>query len=306
MRIAISLNICVNRCAEEDMIPLLAKAGFDGLDFNFCDLSGRVDWNDGLAVARLLDPWQRAAQAAGMAWVQAHGPMFNLFGQSPEDQFLRSLCVPAIRASGRLGVPWMVLHPNIVAGPFDKAHRRAVLDGNVAFFRSLLPECEKAQVGIAIENLFDSAGRHANRNCPRFYGAVPEELCELVDALDHPLIGACWDTGHARLMGLEPAQCLPILGRRLKALHVQENDGRDDDHMLPFSNGPKGVDWAGVCAGLRAAGYQGALTYEVHNAFLAVPTPLLESSLRHAAEIGRYLVRQVETESVVSDARRAG
>lgn len=293
MRIAISLNICVKRCAEEQMIPRLARAGFDGLDFNFCDMTKRIDWMDERAVAELLRPWQRAAETAKMTWVQSHGPMFKMFGQTPQDQQVRALCVPAIRASGLLGVPWMVLHPDVFAGPFDKVHYRAILEANVVFFRSLLPECEKAKVGIAIENIFDGAGKHGERNCPRFYGAVPEELCELIDELDHPLIGACWDSGHARLMGLDPAQCLPILGHRLKALHVQENDGRDDDHMLPFVNGRNGVDWAAFTEGLRAAGYQGALTYENHNAYAAVPDALFDAALRYGAQIAEYLVGQV-------------
>ena len=257
-----SLNICVNRCAEEQMIPRLAAAGFDGLDFNFCDLMDRIDWTDARAVDDLLHPWQRAAEQGNMSWVQAHGPMFNMFGRSTKDLRARELCSAAIRVCGLLGVPWMVLHPDVFAGPFDKSHHQALLDGNALFFRSLLPQCEKANVGIAIENIFDAAGKHGSRNWPRFFGAVPEELCELIDELDHPLIGACWDTGHARIMGLDPAVCLPILGPRLKALHVQENDGRDDDHMLPFVNGQQGVNWDHFTSGLRDARYQGALTYE--------------------------------------------
>jgi sugar phosphate isomerase/epimerase len=289
MRIAMSLNICVNRFDEAQMIGRLAAAGFDGLDFNFCDLLTRIDWRERREVDRLLRPWQRAADVAGMKWVQAHGPMFYMFGHGERDEFAKSLCVPCIRACEQLGVPWLVLHPDVFPGPFDKAHRQAVRDGNIAFFRSLLPECEKANVGIAIENIFDKAGRHGERNCPRFYAAIPEEQCELIDALNHPLIGACWDTGHARLMGLEPQTCLPILGRRLKALHIQENDGKDDDHMLPFVNGGQGVKWDGFTEALTQAGYQGAFTYEVHNAFNAVPDAFFDHTLRYAVQTAKYI-----------------
>ncbi len=298
MRIAMSLNITVNRCPEEHMIPRLAAAGFDALDFNFCDMLKRIDWFDAKAVAILLAPWQRAAEAAKMKWVQAHGPMFNMFSSSPDEARARALCVPAIRACGMLGVPWMVLHPDVFPGPFDRAHRQAILDRNVEFFRTLLPECEKAKVGIAIENIMDSFAPWAGRNTIRFFGGVPEEQCAMVDALNHPLIGACWDTGHARIMKLDPRICLPALGARLKALHVQENDGKDDDHMLPFVNGRGGVDWAGFAAGLRAAGYQGAMTYEVHSAFAAVPDALMDAALSYSAQIAKYLVKQVEDHEV--------
>jgi sugar phosphate isomerase/epimerase len=287
-----SLNLCVNRCAEEQMIPRLAAAGFDGLDFNFCDLLTRIDWRDQRAADQFVGTLKRAAEKSAMPWVQAHGPMFYMFGKGEKDEFARSLCVPCIRACGQLGVPWMVLHPDVFPGPYDKAHHEAIRQGNIDFFRSLLPECEKAKVGIAIENIFDKAGRHGERNCPRFYAAVPEEQCELIDALDHPLIGACWDTGHARLMGLEPSATIPILGHRLKALHIQENDGKDDDHMLPFVNGNHGVRWAGFGQALVKAGYKGAFTYEVHNAFNAVPEGFYDTALRYAVNIAKFIVNQ--------------
>lgn len=293
MKIAMSLNICVKRCPEEQMIPRLAAAGFNGLDFNFCDLLDRIDWTDASTVDRLIAPWQRAASEAGMTWVQGHGPMFNLFSTSAAEERAKNLCVPAIRAAGKLGVPWMVIHPDVFAGPFDTAHRRAILKGNADFFRSLLNECEKNRVGIAIENIFDAAGRHGGRNCPRFFGAVPEELCELIDEINHPLIGACWDTGHARMMGHDSRTCLPALGKRLKVLHVQENDGRNDDHMFPFVNGRDGVNWQATIDGLRAIDYRGAFTYETHNALAAVPDELLDAALGYGARVAAYFVRQI-------------
>ena len=292
MRIAMSLNLCVNRFSEEKMIPRLAAAGFDALDFDFCDMVTRIDWRDPKAVEQLLRPWQRAADTAKMTWTQAHGPMFYMFGKGEKDELARVLCPAAIRACGQLGVPWMVLHPDVFPGPFDKAHRQAIREGNIAFFSSLLPECEKNKVGIAIENIFDKAGRHGDRNCPRFYAAVPDELCHLVDTLDHPLIGACWDTGHARLMGLDSPVCIPILGHRLKALHIQENDGLNDDHMLPYVNGNAGVNWTGFGQALTRAGYQGSFTYEVHNAFNAIPDAFYDTALRYAADLAKFIVKQ--------------
>jgi len=294
LRIATSLNICTGRFPETDLMPRLAAAGFDGLDFNFLDLLDRLDWHNKNASARWVDELDAAARAAGLVWVQGHGPMFNMFGNTPKDDKRRALCVPAIRACGRLKVPWMVLHPDVFAGAFDAAHRRALRDRNVAFFRELLPECEKHNVGLALENIFDAAGRHDGRNAQRYYGSVPDELCELIDALNHPLVGACWDTGHARIMGLDQRAALAALGPRLKALHIQENDGANDDHLLPFQNGVNGVDWKAVTAGLREAKYQGAFTYEVHSAFRAVPDALFDHTLRYSAEVARCLVARIQ------------
>lgn len=298
MLIATSLNIALKRWPEPQAMPRIAAAGYEGVDFNFADMCDRLDWFDDRAVGAWLEQFEQAAVATGLAFVQGHGPMMNLFGDTPKDIKRRSLCVPAIRAYGRLKVPWMVLHPDVFAGPFDASHRRAILERNVEFFRSLLPVCEKHRVGIAIENLFDSVGRDDGRNCPRFFASVPEELCELVDALNHPLIGVCWDTGHARVMRLDQRAAIRALGPRLKVLHVQDNDGRNDQHLLPFCAGREGVDWDAVTAGLREAGYRGALSLEVHNAFNGIPEPLFESTLQRAAEIARYLVARIEERGV--------
>ena len=112
--------------------------------------------------------------------------------------------------------------------------------------------------------------------------------------------------GHARLMGLEPQSWLPVLGRRLKALHIQENDGKGDDHMLPFVNGGDGVKWVGFAEALAHSGYQGAFTYEVHNAFNAVPDAFFDTALRYAAEIAKFIITPADGAAVggaVADAR---
>ena len=293
MRIATSLNVCTGRCCETAIMPRLAAAGYEGLDFNFIDMVDRLDWLDEAKAGRWLDELDNAARAARLVWVQGHGPMFSMFADTPKDGRHRTLCVPAIRACARLKVPWMVLHPDVFAGAFDTAHRKALRDRNAEFFRTLLPECEKRHVGLALENIFDEAGRHDGRNARRYYGSAPDELCELIDALNHPLVGACWDTGHARIMGLDQRAALAALGSRLKVVHIQENDGGNDDHMLPFHNGPGGVDWSAVTDGLRAAGFQGAFTYEVHNAFRALPEALFDHALRYSVEVARYLTARI-------------
>ena len=62
--------------------------------------------------------------------------------------------------------------------------------------------------------------------------------------------------------------------------------------MVPFANGPQGVDWQGVRDGLRAAGYGGAFTYEAHNGFRALPEVLFDDMLHWSAKVARYLASE--------------
>lgn len=285
MNIAMSLNVANDRMPAADLIPRLATAGFEALDFNFSDQWNRLPDRSERAVGAWLDALAQAAQAANLPWAQAHGPFFNLFDKTPQNQAQQDFCPAAIAACGRLGVPWMVLHPGTLDGPWDRAHRRAVLQGNADFFRSLLPHCERAGVGLAVENI------HADKPaCPRRFGSMPEDLLDLMDALAHPLVGLCWDTGHARIMKLDQRRAVASLGSHLKAIHVQDNDGNGDDHLLPLACGKAGVNWSDVVAGLREAGYGGAFAYEVHSAFQAVPDELLDDALRHGVRIARTLL----------------
>lgn len=294
MLIANSMNICIDRFPEVDLLPRMAAAGYTGVDFNFWDLIRRLNWHDPAEA----DPWlaelARAAADAGLAWVQAHGPVFSLFQESDDDRFQRDLAVSALRACGRLGVPWMVMHPSTLRiPPEDIQQRRQLIEVNVDYFRSLLPTCEQYGVGIAIENI--TGKRAESPGVVRTPGSTAEELCAMIDALDHPLVGACWDTGHAQLTGLDQRANLAALGSRLKVVHLHENDGLRDLHLLPFTFQDAASRWHEVMAGLREAGYTGDLTLEVAASFRAVPDALYDDLLHYSVRICRQLVELFET-----------
>lgn len=293
LQIAISLNIFTGRSPGEQGIAPVAAAGFEALDFNFYDLLNLVDWSDQHAADALVSRYREAAITVNLPWAQSHGPMFHMFGKDPESQKRINCCPAAIRASGQLGVPWMVLHPDGFPGAFDRDHRKRVREANIAFFRKLLPTCEKHNVGLALENIFDASARSRGTGS-RHYAAVPDELCELIDELNHPLIGACWDTGHAQLMGLDQRSAIASLGGRLKAVHIQDNNGLDDDHAMPFTTGPRGVDWQAVADGLRLADYRGALSCELHNCFRRLPQSVFDGALTQAAQIARHIVSLID------------
>lgn len=277
MLLVTSLNVLYDYTPEIDRaVSRLAAAGFDGIDFNGCDMM--KPWRGPVGddcLAQLV----AAGERHGLRFTQAHGPMFDYWGAQAADDLADTY--RCLEWCGRLGVPWMVMHPGTIAGGYGPEHRQHTLEANLAFFRQFVPAMEKHGVGIAIENLAD--GFRAGR----MYGAVPSELIELCDALDHELFGLCWDTGHALLQGLPQAEAIGSLGSRLKVLHVQDNDGKADHHLLPYHGK---IDWNSVVAGLKAADYQGNWTYEVHNAVRILPDELRDASLSLAVAIGRHFI----------------
>ncbi len=64
-------------------------------------------------------------------------------------------------------------------------------------------------------------------------GAVPEDIADVVRAVESSTVGVCVDVGHALLTGVPLRTFGDVLGNLVKAVHVHDNDGFSDSHMLP-------------------------------------------------------------------------
>ena len=80
-----------------------------------------------------------------------------------------------------------------------------------------------------------------------------EEELEGVD------IGVCFDYGHAHLMG-DLGDAVETLAGHLWTTHVHDNNGRRDEHLLPFAGT---IDWDAAMMETQKVGYDGALMFEV-------------------------------------------
>ncbi len=292
MELATSLNVFEDPSVSvEAAIRRCVAVGFRALDFNNCDYKEALLKQSWAEEEAWVQGIREAADQAGAHFVQMHGPMFNKLGQGEQFEALVEISKRSLRAGAILGAKWDVFEPDVAGGPFDAVHYRDLRDRNAAFVRRLLPVAEETGVGIAVEIVADAFA--ASRGSRRSYGAVPEELIELVDYLDHPLVGVCWDTGHAQIQGLDQERALGALGKRLKAMHVQDNDGRSDQHLLP-DHGK--VDWPAVMRGLVAAGFPGPFTYEIHNAIVPLPDALRDDALALAYRVGLSLLELARSE----------
>lgn len=48
-------------------------------------------------------------------------------------------------------------------------------------------------------------------------------------------------------------------GGRIKALHIHDNDGEDDEHLAPFTGS---INWPAFCECMRNIGYSGDFSFE--------------------------------------------
>jgi sugar phosphate isomerase/epimerase len=87
------------------------------------------------------------------------------------------------------------------------------------------------------------------------------EVRALIDAVDHPALGANLDIGHAICAGEDPLESIKLLAGRIWNVHLEDIKGRKHYHLVP---GDGDVDFAAVIAGLTAAGYDRFGTVELY------------------------------------------
>jgi L-ribulose-5-phosphate 3-epimerase len=285
MNVSTSLNVFyAPDVSVPDSVRRCAEAGFVSLDMNYWDHQKQMLQSS----PQEEEAWAREIRASadvhGVRFTQMHGPVHgSSFTNLAHDMTMESfekLLARSLRSAAILGVPWVVLHPTNVTREEGETFQDA-LEYNVGFYQKVIPLLEQLGVGIALENMI---GRRGARTT---HFALPEELNELIDTLNHPLVGACWDTGHGHITLLDQAASISTLGARLKATHIQDNDGANDQHLLPYQGT---IPWNEVVQTLERIGYTGDFTYETHNSIRTLPDGIRDAGLKYALDLGNYVI----------------
>jgi sugar phosphate isomerase/epimerase len=71
----------------------------------------------------------------------------------------------------------------------------------------------------------------------------------------------CFDTGHAHMTG-GVQSAFRSLRKRIAAIHVHDNHGDEDEHLLPFEGE---IDWAQTMGDLRSADVQFPILFELNS-----------------------------------------
>ena len=91
-----------------------------------------------------------------------------------------------------------------------------------------------------------------------YYPNSGSDIKEFVKFVDHPLFHACWDTGHANCEGNQYDD-ITAIGSDLFALHINDNRGYGDEHILPYLGT---VNMDEIVNALLDIGYKGYFTFE--------------------------------------------
>ena len=237
--------------STKECIRLIHDAGFRYIDIG---LGGRFfteeNWRD------IVKDLREYAEGLDMKFVQAHSP--NAAVLTP-DRWEREVFwgKRSLEVCREFGIPQVVVHAAYTSSPVRK---ESWYELNTRFYRELLPTAEETGVMMLTENT-----THANLPEGKFYLYTGADMVEYIEHVGHPLLEAVWDTGHGTTEGSQYDNIV-ALGKHLKGLHVHDNNGKADEHTMPYT-GVLNLDQ--VMNGLLDIGYEGYFTFEVLNALRA-------------------------------------
>ena len=79
--------------------------------------------------------------------------------------------------------------------------------------------------------------------------------------LESPRAGICLDFGHAFIMG-DVADAIETVAEHLITTHVHDNNGKKDDHLVPFAGR---INWDLALMTMQKVGYDGTYLMELAN-----------------------------------------
>ena len=156
--------------------------------------------------------------------------------------------ITCMRYAAEVGCRTYTLH----IGAFDSAYlgvsNEVVRPRALSALEQLIPEAEKLNIVIALENAFERSN-------------TPDEAMYYVESVNHHNVGCCFDSGHANVMAPGKSQeqygahmhrvwqgdveffpdAFERMAPAIVTCHLHDNDGLSDQHAMP-GNGT--INWS--------------------------------------------------------------
>ncbi len=287
----------------------LRRAGFDCVDFSLHGylLNKEIYQQDINAffdvpideLERFFAPHKAAARQAGITVHQMHMPypIYVPKGSRKLNEYLWHEVAPKSMAlCAFMDCKYIVIHGFKLARFLgSEAEEWKYTE---TFLEFLAPMAKEMGITVCIENLYDGIAGHLLEGPCCDVRKCAERIDRMNDKYGAEVLGFCFDTGHANVIGLDFEAFLTTLGSRLKVLHIHDNDGVRDLHQIPFTftrtrENTSSTDWEGFIRGLRKIHFDGVLNFETGPALNAFPSSLHEDVLRMIGKIGEHFAKRI-------------
>lgn len=162
----------------------------------------------------------------------------SLWLDGDEGEHYCSELIGLIAEAGVYGVPRLVVHLTRTSSP------PPFTDLGFSRFMRMIEVAERVNVDLAFENL-----------------KVISPLYEMMSRVDSDRVGVCFDAGHNHYVCPETRVCRDF-APRIKAVHLHDNNGKKDQHLIPFDGT---ADWGVIRQELIDSAYTGAWSLEIEH-----------------------------------------
>lgn len=244
MSFAIYSDFCDQGAEPKRWCALAARAGFEYLHWGHEFASSHI------YTAKELRELGRFLNASALSVVDIHAAVQADGDWTSSDDVCRRKGVDLVCNALRMRNAWSATGA-VVVHPVYRDSRKDTpgpVDQITAMYRSLdelLPQFERAGARLAMENLPGDTG---------------EVMDETLRRYDTPVLGICFDSGHANMLAsIGGFVQIERHANRLYATHLHDNDGVSDLHLPPFHGI---MDWQRVVNIIRSSSYHEPLSFE--------------------------------------------
>lgn len=315
LRIGVQTNNIIEDDCPQDGFAMLRRAGFSCADFslnrylkNTDVYKSEINHFFSQSVQELeafFSPHKMGALQEQITINQMHMPypIYVPNGDSALNDYLREVVAPkSMELCAFFGCPYIVIHAYKLARFLGSESKEWEQTGML--LDSLAPMAKEMGITICIENLYDGIGSHLVEGPCCSAVKAAERIDRINEKYHAEVLGFCFDTGHANLIGLDFEDFITTLGHRLKVLHMHDNDGRQDLHQIPFTftmsrENKSSTDWEGFIRGLQNIRFDKVLSFETAPVLDSFPDEMKETVLSFIAQIGRYFMQNIQSPQTV-------
>lgn len=260
-----------------DSVNFFSKIGFDGIDVSLENIS-RFDES-------LYHVLYSVAKSAALNDIELSASHLSFFMPPPDsDEFKKAYMnelYKGIDATNFMGINLAAIHP--VAYRESKKSFSEWLIKNVEFLYPLSEYASKKNVTLCIENMPSQ-----NERKDHLYGSNVSEIRALAEIFDMKI---CFDFGHANVTGLDIPSELSKAHGVLGLIHVHDNNGESDSHMIPYNGN---INWRECMNALKDTGYDGPFELEIKTSHMGRDMQKRDMYARLALMKGQMLTEMLK------------
>ena len=257
----------------ESIVKSFQKAGFNSADLSVEHLDELLTSVCPLEQAK---QWRDFARNHGVPLLQTHLAFSDLTIPLKDSEKQMDFLKRELELAVAMEIPAAVIHVSGDGGMANGADPGERSERIVQSLMKLSAFLRGSSTRLALENLLHAECR-------------AEDLIRLIELSGKPAeLGICLDTGHLHCTGGCQEEFLEQAADYLIALHIADNTGCADYHMLPLGRGT--IDWRRFMHKLKSIHYPGIFNLEASGENSALYPEILDAKLNYAAQVVQVLL----------------